>query len=61
MAYYTNAPLGIESAVNAGIYTIAINTGPLEKETLKKAGADKVVDTTEQLQKFLHNIIPTDR
>lgn len=56
-----NAPLGIESAVNAGIYTIAINTGPLEKATLKKAGADKVFDTTEQLQKFVHNLITTDR
>ena len=56
-----NAPLGIKSAVNAGIYTIAINTGPLKKATLKKAGAVKVFDTTEQLQKFVHNLITTDR
>ena len=34
-----NAPLGIESAVKAGIYTIAVNTGPLPDEVLLKAGA----------------------
>jgi len=34
-----NAPLGIESAVAAGIYTIAVNTGPLPDEVLLKAGA----------------------
>jgi len=34
-----NAPLGIESAVTAGIYTIAVNTGPLPDEILLKAGA----------------------
>jgi HAD superfamily hydrolase (TIGR01509 family) len=56
-----NAPLGIKSAVDAGIYTIAINTGPLEKSILKKAGADKVFDTTDQLQKFVHNLLTTDR
>ena len=34
-----NAPLGIESAVAAGIYTVAVNTGPLPDEVLIKAGA----------------------
>ena len=34
-----NAPLGIESAVAAGIYTIAVNTGPLPDDVLLKAGA----------------------
>ena len=34
-----NAPLGIESAVATGIYTIAVNTGPLPDEVLLKAGA----------------------
>ena len=38
-----NAPLGVESAKGAGIFTIAANTGPLEDEILKKAGADIVV------------------
>jgi HAD superfamily hydrolase (TIGR01509 family) len=35
-----NAPLGVESAVAAGIYTIAVNTGPLPDEVLMKAGAN---------------------
>lgn len=38
-----NAPLGVESAKGAGIFTIAANTGPLEDEILKNAGADIVV------------------
>ena len=38
-----NAPLGVESAHNAGIFTIAANTGPLEDSLLKNAGADIVV------------------
>jgi len=38
-----NAPLGVESAHKAGIFTIAANTGPLEDQLLKDAGADIVV------------------
>ena len=38
-----NAPLGVQSAVAAGIFTIAVNTGPLPDEILKEAGADIVV------------------
>ena len=38
-----NAPLGVESAKGAGIFTIAANTGPLEDSILKDAGADIVV------------------
>lgn len=38
-----NAPLGVESAHRAGIFTIAANTGPLEDGLLKEAGADIVV------------------
>lgn len=35
-----NAPMGIRSAVAAGIFTIAVNTGPLTDEILLKEGAD---------------------
>lgn len=34
-----NAPMGVESAVAAGIFTIAVNTGPLPNEVLLEAGA----------------------
>ncbi len=38
-----NAPLGVESAKGAGIFTVAANTGPLEDSLLRDAGADIVV------------------
>ena len=38
-----NAPLGVQAAKGAGIFTIAANTGPLEDSILKDAGADIVV------------------
>lgn len=34
-----NAPLGVRSAVAAGIFTIAVNTGPLADDILWKEGA----------------------
>ena len=37
-----NAPMGVESAVAAGIFTIAINTGILEEFILDKSGANVV-------------------
>jgi HAD superfamily hydrolase (TIGR01509 family) len=38
-----NAPLGVQSAKAAGIYTIAANTGPLPDAILREAGADWVL------------------
>lgn len=38
-----NAPLGVEAAHAAGIYTIAVNTGPLSPKVLLDAGADVVL------------------
>jgi len=35
-----NAPLGVEAAVAAGIFTVAVNTGPLPDEALLSAGAN---------------------
>ena len=35
-----NAPLGVQAAVAAGVFTIAVNTGPLDDEVLWNAGAD---------------------
>ena len=34
-----NAPMGVESAVAAGIFTVAVNTGPLDDQILLDAGA----------------------
>ena len=44
-----NAPLGIESAVAAGIYTIAVNTGPLPDEVLLKSGAHSLFPSMKAL------------
>ncbi len=44
-----NAPLGIQSATSAKIFTIAITTGLLEKEVLEKSGADLVFDSMQSL------------
>ncbi|MDA3927475.1 MAG: HAD family phosphatase [Prolixibacteraceae bacterium] len=44
-----NAPLGVESAKAAGLFTIAINTGPIDPSHLKKAGADLVLDGSKEL------------
>jgi HAD superfamily hydrolase (TIGR01509 family) len=35
-----NAPLGIQAAKAAGLFTIAANTGPLPDDVLREAGAD---------------------
>ncbi|WP_298649681.1 HAD family hydrolase [uncultured Proteiniphilum sp.] len=48
-----NAPLGIESAVGAGIFTIAVNTGPLPDSVLTDAGASVVFDSMTSLLKNL--------
>jgi beta-phosphoglucomutase len=48
-----NAPLGIQAAKAAGIYTICINTGILADEILWKAGADVVVKEVHQLESLI--------
>jgi beta-phosphoglucomutase-like phosphatase (HAD superfamily) len=35
-----NAPLGVQAGVAAGIFTVAVNTGPLPKEALLDEGAN---------------------
>jgi beta-phosphoglucomutase-like phosphatase (HAD superfamily) len=57
-----NAPLGIQSAVAAGIYTIAVNTGPLPDSVLSKAGAKIIFPSMTALAEnpdFLHTIFST--
>ena len=48
-----NAPLGVEAAKGAGIYTMCINTGILKDEILWNAGADAVVKEVHQLEKLI--------
>ncbi len=44
-----NAPRGVEAAVAAGIFTIAINTGPIPEKILADAGANIVLPSMEAL------------
>ncbi len=52
-----NAPLGIESAKAAGIFTIAVNTGTLANRLLAKAGADLIFFSMYKLAEKLEFII----
>ncbi len=51
-----NAPLGIQAAHAAGIYTIAVNTGPLEDDVLKEAGADLVLPSMTYLAEHCEEV-----
>ena len=44
-----NAPLGVQSAHAAGVFTVAVNTGPIDDHILMDAGADLLFDSVEQL------------
>lgn len=44
-----NAPLGVESANKAGLFTIAINTGPLNPTVLSNSGANLVLKGMDEL------------
>lgn len=52
-----NAPLGIQAAVAAGIFTIAVNTGPLPDEILSDAGASVVFDSMTTLLETMPEIL----
>lgn len=53
-----NAPLGVEAAKAAGIYTIAINTGILADEILWNSGADVVVKEVDQVEDLIFISVP---
>lgn len=44
-----NAPLGVQAGVAAGIFTIAVNTGPLPDQVLLDAGADLLFPSMQSL------------
>lgn len=44
-----NAPLGVKSSSAAKIFTIGVNTGPLDKKILYENGADIVFDSMQEL------------
>lgn len=52
-----NAPLGIQSAKDAGIFTIGINTGPLDSKMLLESGADLVFENAEELTEKWNEVL----
>ena len=48
-----NAPMGIQAGKGAGLFTIAVNTGPLEDDVLWEAGADVVLKNMAQLLEYI--------
>lgn len=52
-----NAPLGIIAAVGAGIFTIAVNTGPLSDQILIDSGASLVFHSMDELNSALPDIL----
>ena len=44
-----NAPIGVQAGHAAGIFTIAVNTGPLEAQVLLDAGADLLFPSMQSL------------
>ena len=52
-----NAPIGVESAVASGAYTVALTTGPIKAETLAAAGADLVLPSMQAFADILPSLI----
>ena len=49
-----NAPLGVKAGVAAGIFTIAVNTGPLPDSALLDEGANLLFGSMQELSDIFH-------
>lgn len=52
-----NAPLGVQAAVAAGVFTIAVNTGPLDDSILYGEGANLLFHSMQELSDNWTNLI----
>lgn len=52
-----NAPLGVKSASAAGVFTVAVTTGPIPREELEKASAAIVFDSMPQCAEMLPQLV----
>lgn len=52
-----NAPLGIRAGISAGIFTVAINSGPLPDASLLDEGANVLYNTMTQLVDDWYNYV----
>jgi len=51
-----NAPLGVQSAVAAGVFTIAVNTGPLDDSILLNEGANILFHSMTELGEWWQDL-----
>lgn len=51
-----NAPLGVQAAVAAGIFTVAVNTGPIDDRVLLNDGANLLLQSMEELYRDLEEL-----
>lgn len=56
-----NAPMGVAAGKAAGIFTVAVNSGPLPDERLAQAGASIVLPRMTVLADNWHNLIDAAR
>ena len=54
-----NAPLGVQAATAARIFTIAVNTGPLSDQVLLDAGADLLFPSVQSLYEHWEEVRQT--
>lgn len=54
-----NAPLGVRAGVAAGVFTIAVNTGPLDNKVLLDEGADVLYPSMQALCDEWHALTRT--
>lgn len=52
-----NAPLGVEAGVAAGVFTIAVNTGPLPDEALLSQGANLLFHSMQEFCDEWENVV----
>lgn len=48
-----NAPLGVRAGKAAGLFTLAVTTGPVPKEAFEKEGADIIIDSMPEFDTIL--------
>lgn len=53
---FDNAPLGVKSGHEAGIYTVGLVTGPVPAHELKENGADNVIISVEKCADMLFEL-----
>lgn len=52
-----NAPLGVQSGVAAGAFTIGVTTGPIPRETMEEAGADVIFSSMPQCADAINQLL----